>query len=100
MTTPQADAPATPATRPPDRFEHEVREKGYLDEADVTESAICGGSAGRGASARPGPQTRIGSTRPPESRGRTCRRDPGSSSSVRSRFARGPRDGGGPGGGA
>jgi hypothetical protein len=43
MTTPQADAPATPATRPPDRFEQEVREKGYMDEADVTESAILRG---------------------------------------------------------
>jgi hypothetical protein len=36
MTTPKEDAPATPATRPPDRFEQEVHEKGYLDEADVT----------------------------------------------------------------
>jgi hypothetical protein len=43
MTTPKEDAPATPATRPPDRFEQEVQEKGYLDEADVTESAILRG---------------------------------------------------------
>jgi hypothetical protein len=43
MTTPTDDAPATPATRPPDRFEQEVKEQGYLDEADVTESAILHG---------------------------------------------------------
>jgi hypothetical protein len=36
MTTRTDNAPATPATRPPDRFEQEVHEKGYLDEADVT----------------------------------------------------------------
>jgi hypothetical protein len=43
MTTPKDDAPAPPATRPPDRFTQEVREQGYLDEADVTESAILRG---------------------------------------------------------
>jgi hypothetical protein len=43
MTTPKEDAPATPSKLPPGRFEHEVREQGYLDEADVTESAILRG---------------------------------------------------------
>jgi hypothetical protein len=43
MTTPKDDAPATPSTRPPDRFAKEVREKGYMDEADVVESAIVRG---------------------------------------------------------
>jgi hypothetical protein len=43
MTTPQDDAPVTPSTRPPGRFEQEVQEQGYLDEADVTEPAILRG---------------------------------------------------------
>jgi hypothetical protein len=43
MTTAKEETPATPATRPPDRFAKEVEEKGYLDEAAVTESAILRG---------------------------------------------------------
>jgi hypothetical protein len=43
MTTRKDNAPATSSTRPPDRFEQEVREKSYLDEAAVTESAILRG---------------------------------------------------------
>jgi hypothetical protein len=40
MTASKEDAPAKLA---PDRFEQEVAEKGYLDEAGVTESAIVRG---------------------------------------------------------
>ena len=40
---PKGQRPGHPSTRPPDRFEQEVKEKGYLDEADVTESAILRG---------------------------------------------------------
>jgi hypothetical protein len=43
MTTPKEDAPANPSKLPRGRFEKEVKEKGYLDEADVTESAILRG---------------------------------------------------------
>jgi hypothetical protein len=61
MTTPKEDAPATPSKLSPGRFEHEVQEQGYLDEADVTESAILRGLR----RAR-----RLSETRPPW--GRSC----------------------------
>jgi hypothetical protein len=58
MTTPKDDAPATPQ---PDRFAQEVEEKGYLDEADVTESAIL-----RGLRRARGAHPETGETAPPD----------------------------------
>ena len=66
MTTPTNDAPATSSTRPPDRFAQEVREQGYIDEADVTESAIVRGLR-RARLVRPRPR------REPGARFGTCR---------------------------